>query len=69
MEKGSPPEWRVWVLGRLDLTLIVFELVLSIIFISLSYIAGSIYLRGVGVGLIIAWVTSALAFLYRKTAR
>jgi hypothetical protein len=59
-------EWRKGLLGRLDTTLILFELVLSVIFISLSYLTGSLYLRGIGVGLIIAWVTSAIAYLYKK---
>ena len=53
--------------GRLDTTLILFELVLSVIFILVGYLIGSMYFRGVGVGLIISWVTSALAyFMYRK---
>jgi hypothetical protein len=58
-------EWRKKVLARLDTTLILFELVLSVVFISLSYISGSIYLRGVGVGLVIAWVTSSVAYLFK----
>jgi hypothetical protein len=61
-------EWRKGILGQLDRTLILFELVLSVIFISLSYLTGSLYLRGIGVGLIIAWVTSAIAYLYKKRA-
>jgi hypothetical protein len=68
MEKNSTPKWRLWALARLDVTLILFELTLSVIFISLSYLTGSLYIRGVGVGLIIAWVTSAIAYLYRKKA-
>jgi hypothetical protein len=59
-------EWRKKVLGKLDITLILFELVLSVIFISLGYITGDSYIRGVGVGLVIAWVTSAVAYLYKK---
>ena len=52
---------------RLDMTLILFELVLSVIFILVGHLIGSIYLRGIGVGLIISWVTSALAyFITRK---
>ena len=60
---------RARALERLDTTLIIFELVLSVIFISLSYLTGSLYLKGIGIGLIIAWVTSALAYIiadYRK---
>jgi Na+-driven multidrug efflux pump len=48
--------------------LILFELILSLVFISLGYIIGNIYFRGVGVGLTISWVTSALVYYiqYRK---
>ena len=53
-------------MGRLDTTLILFELILSVIFISVGYLAGSAYFRGVGVGLVIAWVTSALALFIKK---
>ncbi|MCX6817806.1 MAG: hypothetical protein NTU57_03035 [Candidatus Aenigmarchaeota archaeon] len=48
---------------RLDTTLIVFELVLSVLFSLVGHLTGSMYLRGIGVGLIIAWVTSTLAYL------
>jgi len=58
-------KWRKSILGRLDTTLILFELVLSVIFISVGYLTSNIYFRGVGVGLIIAWVTSAIAHLYK----
>jgi len=52
----------------LDVTLIVFELVLSVIFLEVSLVTGSLYFKGVGIGLVIAWVTSALAVLYRRMA-
>ena len=70
MEKKSIiwPAWRLRLLGRLDTVLILFELVLSVVFISVSYVTGSLYFRGVGIGLVIAWVTSAVAVLYRKMA-
>lgn len=59
--------WREkYVLGRLDTVLVLFALVLSAIFLSLSYLTGSLYLKGVGVGLLIAGVTSAIAYLYRS---
>jgi hypothetical protein len=49
------------------LKLVGLELVLSVIFISLGYISGNEYFRGVGVGLLIAWVTGAIAyFVVRK---
>ncbi len=44
------------------LKLVGLELVLSVIFISLGYISASSYFRGVGVGLLIAWVTGAIAY-------
>jgi hypothetical protein len=46
--------------------LVVLELVLSVIFLSLSYILGNLYFRGVGIGLLIAWVTGALAYFIVK---
>jgi hypothetical protein len=58
--------WRKKVLGRLDTILILFELVLSVIFVLVGHLIDNSYIRGVGIGLIIAWVTSALAYLYRK---
>ncbi|MGB8217760.1 MAG: hypothetical protein WCE94_10715 [Candidatus Methanoperedens sp.] len=57
---------RKSILGRLDTTLILFELVLSVIFILVGHLISSMYLRGIGVGLIISWVTSAIAYLYKK---
>ncbi len=66
MEKKTIPAWRLALLGRLDTTLILFELVLSVIFILVGYLTNNIYFRGVGVGLMIAWVTSAIAYLYKK---
>jgi VIT1/CCC1 family predicted Fe2+/Mn2+ transporter len=58
--------WREGILKRLDTTLILFELVLSVVFIVLGYLIDNNYIRGVGVGLVIAWVTSAIAYLYKK---
>ena len=58
-----------WLREHLSTALILFEFVLSVIFILVGYLTGNIYFRGVGVGLIIAWVTSALAYFityYRK---
>jgi hypothetical protein len=33
-----------------------------VVFFLVAYYTGNIYFRGVGVGLIIAWVTSAIAY-------
>ena len=42
--------------------LILLELVLSVIFVVLGHLIGSAYFRGIGVGLIISWVTSVIAY-------
>lgn len=62
------PAWRIKLLRRLDVVLIIFEFILSVIFLSISYLRGSMYLRGVGVGLLIAWVTSAIAYIFKVKA-
>lgn len=62
-------EWRKKVLKKSDVALIALEFVLSVIFVLIGYSTGSVYFRGVGVGLIIAWVTSAIAHLYSKHAK
>jgi hypothetical protein len=46
--------------------LTVLELVLSIIFLAISYITRNMYFKGVGIGLIIAWVTSGIAYIFKK---
>ena len=48
--------------------LVILELVLSVIFLLEGYLTNNMYFRGVGVGLIIAWVTSGLAFLAKRRA-
>lgn len=48
--------------------LAVLEFILSVVFLSIGYSTGNAYFRGVGVGLVIAWVTGAVAYLYKKRA-
>jgi hypothetical protein len=61
------PDWRRRLLeGHLLEALIALELVLSVLFFSIGYMSGNIYFRGVGVGLVIAWVTSGVADLFKK---
>lgn len=48
------------------LNMVGFELVLSVIFILLGYITGNQYFHGVGIGLLIAWVTGAIAYFVVK---
>ena len=54
---GGTDKWR-----STYTKLVALELVLSVIFIPLGHILGNPYLRGVGIGLLIAWVTGALAY-------
>lgn len=49
--------------------LVVFELVLSAMLLSVSYLTGNLYFKGVGIGLLISWVTSALAYFVVKQAK
>lgn len=61
------PDWRRRLLEQHLLTaLIALELVLSVIFLLTSYFTGNIYFKGVGIGLVIAWVTSSIAYLFKK---
>ncbi|MGD0728517.1 MAG: hypothetical protein ABR981_00360 [Candidatus Micrarchaeaceae archaeon] len=63
-------KWRKNLLEHhLDTTLILFELVLSVIFILIGYLTGNIYFRGVGVGLVIAWVTSVIAYYIKENVK
>jgi len=48
--------------GSLLGKLILLELILSVIFVVLGRLIGSPYFRGVGIGLIISWVTSVIAY-------
>jgi hypothetical protein len=48
------------------MTLALFDLILSVVFILVGHFRGNAYIRGVGVGLLIAGVTSAIAYLYKK---
>jgi hypothetical protein len=49
--------------------LVVLELVLSVALFTIGHIMENAYIRGVGVGLLIAWVTGALAYyIVRKRA-
>ena len=60
-------DWRRRILEEHLLpALIALELVLSIVFSLVGYITGNIYFRGVGIGLVIAWATSGIAYLFRK---
>ena len=59
--------WRKNILeAHLVEALAVLELVLSLAFLAISYLTGNPYFKGVGIGLVIAWVTSAIAYLFKK---
>ncbi len=75
MEAKQAPDKKIDTREGMDkwlstyLKLVGLELILSVIFISLGYISGNEYFRGVGIGLLIAWVTGAIAyFVVRKRA-
>jgi hypothetical protein len=58
--------WRKNILEHhLVLALTILELALSAIFLSISDLTGNIYFRGVGVGLVIAGVTSGIAYVFK----
>ena len=59
-------DWRSGILARLDVTLVLFDLLLSAIFLALGYLTGNPYIRGVGVGLLIAGVTAGVAYLAKS---
>jgi hypothetical protein len=46
--------------------LVLLELVVCVVFFIIGYLSGNIYFRGVGVGLLISWVTGALAYFIVK---
>ena len=69
MDFEAVREKYLW--GRLEIIIVLLELVLSVIFLIVSYLirndlTGSAYIRGVGVGLVIAWATGAIAITVRK---
>jgi hypothetical protein len=58
VDRNGQNEGGVSLLGKL----ILLELILSVIFVAFGHLIGSAYFRGVGVGLIISWVTSVIAY-------
>lgn len=55
--------------AQLTQMLILFELIVSVVMLSVGYLTVNAYFRGVGVGLIIAWVTSAIAYFIVMRAK
>lgn len=55
--------------ATLILTLIVFEFIVSVIMLLVGHLTGNAYFRGVGIGLVIAWVTSGLAYFIVRKAK
>ena len=55
--------------ATLLLILILFEFVVNVIMLLAGYLTGNAYFRGVGIGLLIAWVTSAIAYLIVRRAK
>ncbi len=51
---------------KLMLSLILLELILSVVLFAIGHLTNNPYIRGVGIGLVIAWVTSGIAYLAVK---
>ena len=51
-------EWK-----RVLFYLVLLEFVVSILVLLVGHLTGNAYFRGVGVGLLISWVTGGLAYL------
>ncbi|MFI5412822.1 MAG: hypothetical protein ACHQX1_02935 [Candidatus Micrarchaeales archaeon] len=43
--------------------LVILEFVVSIVMLLVGHLTGNAYFRGVGIGLLIAWVTGGLVYL------
>ena len=48
---------------KLILSIAFLEFILSMVFYAIGHFSNNLYVRGVGVGLIIAWATTILAYL------
>ena len=51
---------------QMNAMLILLEFALCVAFMIVSYFTKNIYFRGVSIGLLIAWVTGAIAYLKVK---
>ncbi len=67
---GKVAAWRKNMdYSTLLLALILFQFVVSVAMLVLGHLTGKAYFRGVGVGLLIAWATSAIAYLVIRRAK
>lgn len=57
----KPQTWRSTLLD-----LVLLECVISIVMLLAGYLTGDNYFRGVGIGLLISWVTGGIAYLIMK---
>ncbi|MCL5102223.1 MAG: hypothetical protein M1544_02615 [Candidatus Marsarchaeota archaeon] len=62
MEKIKTNISKIDTYPKLMLALVLLELILSVVFLAIGYAKANQYFRGVGVGLAIACVTSAIAY-------
>lgn len=70
MDKIKTNVARINTYPKFILSLILLELILSVVFFTLGHLTNNAYIRGVGIGLVISWVTSALAyFIVRKRSK
>lgn len=66
MDKIKTNVARINTWPKLLLALVLLELILSVIFFIIGHLTDNAYIRGVGIGLVIAWVTSGLAYFIVK---
>jgi hypothetical protein len=55
--------------ATLILMLILFEFIVSVIMLIVGHLTGNAYFRGVGIGLVIAWVTNGIAYFIVRKAK
>jgi hypothetical protein len=69
-DMGKISTWRKNLdYSTLMLMLILFEFVVSVIMLLVGHLTGDAYFRGVGIGLVIAWVTSGIAYFVVRRAK
>lgn len=63
-------KWRKNILeNHLVPALVILDFVLCVIFLLIAYSTGSLYFKGVGIGLAIAWVTGAIAYFIKRMVK
>ncbi len=67
---GKISTWRKHLdYSTLILLLVLLQSIVSVIMLLVGYLTANAYFRGVGIGLVIAWVTSVLAYFIVRSAK